>query len=202
MATAGSNTDPLGSGEPSGATYANNLTLLGEFQQQNQDLLAPTGASNLNAASGNLANVAQYEQGILSGDRQQILATEAPEISQILKSYDTTRKAQAELEPRGGGRSATLNELPYQEAGDVNKLIEQARPQAAQTLSQVAGEQAQIGESAESLFASNVNSSLSFLIGKAGVQLDSATLQSEQGAQLGQAIGLALPELLTLATGT
>ena len=54
MPTAGSNTDPLGSGEPSGPSYANNLTLLGVNQAQG-NTATPLGNQNVTNASGNLA---------------------------------------------------------------------------------------------------------------------------------------------------
>ena len=197
MATAGSNTNPLGTGEPSGASYANNLTLLGVDQAQ-ANVANPVGNTNVLNASSNLATAANYDLGILSGDRSKILATEAPEISSLLSSYDAARKSSGELAPRGGGRSAYLNELPYKEAGDVNKLVEQARPAAAKNLTQTADAQAYLGESEQQTVANGVNSSLQFLLGKAGVQLNSAQLQSQQGAGIGEALGQALPQLLSL----
>ena len=199
MATAGSSTDPLGSGEPSGASFANNLTLLGVNQEQNQ-FAGPAGNAGVQAAQSNLNTAANYDLGILSGDRSKILATEAPEIGSILSSYDTARRAAGELTPRGGGRSETLNELPYKELGDVNKLIEKARPEAANDLSRVAGEQAVVGTSEQQLASSDVQNSLDFLLGKAGAQLNSAQLQGEQGASIGAALGQTAAQLIMLGS--
>jgi hypothetical protein len=197
MATSGSSTDPLGSGEPSGPSFANNLTLL-SYNNQQADTANKAGNTNVSNASGNLSAAANHDLGILSGDRSQVLAAEAPEISSLLSSYDSARKSTAELAPRGGGRSEQLNELPYKEAGDVNKLIETARPQAAKDLTQVAGEQTYLGTSEQGIAANDVNSSLSFLLGKADVQMNSSILQGQQGQQMGQALGQAIPQLLTM----
>lgn len=197
----GSASNPLGR-TPSGnqaSTFANNLALLG-YNQGQADIANPLGTANATAASGNLAAAGNYDLGILSGDRSQILATEAPEISSLLSSYDAQRKAAGQLEPRGGGRSQDLNELQYKEAGDVNKLIEQARPEAAKNLTQVAGAQTYLGTSEQQLASQDVNNSLQFLLGKAGVQLDYSKFNAGQGQALGQAIGSALPGLITLLT--
>ena len=195
----GSMSAPLG-GAPYGdqsKTFANNLALLG-YSQQQTDLANPVGNANVVGASGSLSTAANYDLGILSGDRSKVLATEAPEISSLLSSYDAARKSAGQLTPRGGGRSATLNELPYKEAGDVNKLVQQARPEAAKNLTQVAGAQTYLGTAEQSQASSDVNNSLQFLLGKAGVQLDQAKLQGEQGQALGASIGAAIPELMTL----
>ena len=146
-----------------------------------------------------LVQVVNPTAGILSGDRSKILATEAPEISSLLSSYDAQRKAQGELQPRGGGRSAYLNEQPYKEAGDVNKLIERARPEAAKNLTQTSEAQSYLGQAEQGLALSDVQSSLQFLLGKAGIQLDSAKLQGEQGAAMGQAAGSTAAQLVMMA---
>lgn len=190
-------TNPLG-GRPYGdqsSSFANNLFLLGQNQQQ-QQFATPAGEANVTAAGGNLAQTADYEKGILSGDRSKILATEAPEISSLLSSYDAARKSAGQLAPRGGGRSEILNELPYKEAGDVNKLIQKARPEAAAALEKTATAQGLLGESEQSLANQDVNQSLNFLLGKSGVQLQSAQLQGQSGAAIGQAIGQLLPLIL------
>jgi hypothetical protein len=196
----GSTANPLGGapGTNPASSYDNNLYLLGENQQQAQNTAQPVGNQNVGAASTNLGAAANYDLGILSGDRSQILATEAPEISSLLSSYDAARKSAGQLTPRGGGRSAELNELPYKEAGDVNKLVESARPEAARNLTQIANSQALLGEGEQQIASNDVQSSLSFLLGKAGVQLNEAQLQSQQGQLLGQSVGAALPQLLTL----
>jgi hypothetical protein len=190
----------LGQGEPSGPTGANNLTLLG----YNQDQIVGTqavGNSLVSSAESGLGDVQNYETQILSGNRGDILSAEAPEISSLLTSYDSQRKAQAELQPRGGGRSATLNEQPYKELGDVNKLIESARPQAAQQLTQTASAEGYLGAEEQGIAANDVSTSLNFLLGKTEVQIDAAKFQGEQGQALGNSIGAAIPELLALAGG-
>ena len=212
----GSAANPLGGapGTNPASSFDNNLYLLGQNQQQNQGLLNPQGAANVTSASGNLdtaatqlKNVAAYDTGILSGNRETVLATEAPEISSMLASYNQQRQAAGQLQPRGGGRSAFLNEQPYKELGDVNKLIESARPAAAKDLTSassaltgVANAESYLGTAEEQLAANNVSTSLNFLLGKSGVQLQSAQLTQQNGAALGASIAQLLP-LLTAGAG-
>jgi hypothetical protein len=195
-----SNPDPLG-GKPAGdqsSTFANNLYLLGANQQQ-QQVAGPTGNANVGAATTSLGAAANYDLGVLSGDRSQILATQAPEISSLLSSYDAQRKAQGELNPRGGGRSAFLNEQPYKELGDVNKLVESARPEAAKNLTQVGEAQSYLGTQEQQVASADVQNSLNFLLGKAGVQLNYDQFNAQQQQALGSAAGGAAAQLLMLA---
>jgi hypothetical protein len=196
----GGSVKPLG-GTPYGdqsSSFANNLYLLGLNQAQ-QQFATPTGQQAVTDASANLSKAAQYDTGLLSGDQSTVLSTAAPEISSLLTSYDNSRKAAGELTPRGGGRSEILNELPYKEAGDVNKYIQQVRPQAAKDLTQVATAQDYLGLEQEQLASADVNNSLNFLLGKAGIQLDQAKLAGEQGQALGQSVGAAAQMALMAA---
>lgn len=191
--------DPLG-GTPYGdqsKSYANNLYLLGQNQALDTTAL-PTGQQQVQAGVTNLGQVANYDLGILSGNRGTVLQTEAPEISSMLAGYDQSRKAAAQLAPRGGGRSQFLNEQPYKEAGDVNKLIQQARPQAAKDLTQVATQQATIGQQQEQLAAQDINNSLQFLLGKSEQQLNWAKFDAQQSSALGSAIGGTITQLATM----
>ena len=195
--------DPLG-GTPYGdlsSSYLNNAYLISGPVQQQSEFAGQVGNQNVVQASANLSDAANYDLGVLSGNRGTVLATEAPEIGSILSSYDTARKAAGELTPRGGGRSATLNELPYKEAGDINKQIEQARPQAAQNLSDVAGKQAALGSTEQNLSQSDMSTTLDFLLGKSANQLDWTKFDTANGAALGQSIGSAAAQLLSLIPG-
>ncbi len=190
-------TNPLG-GRPYGdlsSSYLNNNYLIGELQKQST-VAAPTGNAQVSAAASNLGQAGAYESGILSGDRSTVLATAAPEISSLLSAYDNSRKAAGQLTPRGGGRSQILNELPYKEAGDVNALVQKARPQAAQQLAKVGEAEGYLGATEQQLAQNDVNSSLSFLLGKAGVQLDWAKFNQANSQDLGKAIGQAIPQLI------
>jgi len=194
-------TNPLGGrayGDQS-QSWNNNLFLLGQLQNQT-GVTTPTGATNVENATGNLGQAAQYESQILSGDRSTVLSAAQPELSSLLSSYDSARRAAGQLQPRGGGRSQILNELPFREAGAANELIQRVRPQAAKELTATASAQGYLGAEEQSLSQQAISTSLSFLLGKAGIQLDSARLQGEQGQALGAAIGQAIPQLLQLLT--
>lgn len=173
-------------------SWGNPWADVGALQTQSEQFLGPQGQQNLTGGQRNLGSVANYDLGILSGNRNQILATESPEISSLLADYDRTRKAASQLQPRGGGRSALLNELPYKQVGDVNQLIQQARPRAAQQLAGVGAEQASIGLSEQELFSQNVGTTLSYLLGKGGLDLEKQQLNGQLGQAIGQAAMMAL----------
>jgi hypothetical protein len=193
----------LGTGAPYGdqsSSFSNNEYLLGVNQAQQQQA-TPLGQQNITGATQNLAQAGKYQSDILSGNRETVLGAQAPEISSLLTSYDTARKSAGQLTPRGGGRSQILNELPYQEAGQVNQVIQKARPEAAKGLTQTAEAQGYIGATEQQIAAADVSNSLQFLLGKSAQQLNWAQFDAQQSAALGQAIGQAIPQLLALGAG-
>src|ERR1700690_2771485 len=69
------------------------------------------------AATSALKQPLNFFQALLSGDRNTIMSALSPEISSLTASYDTGRATAESFAPRGGGRAAALEELPFQKAG-------------------------------------------------------------------------------------
>jgi hypothetical protein len=92
-----------------------------------------------------LASPEQYYQNILSGDKAAMEQAVAPETSSILDQYRGKRAQMAKLGPRGGGTAEAVAGSQFGQAGDVAKVLQTARPQAAQGAQQVAGQRAQTG---------------------------------------------------------
>src|SRR5947208_1730502 len=101
------------------------------------DIESIAGVSDLRGGRLGLGESAKYYEGILSGDRQKALETVAPEAGSILSAYDTAKRAASEFSPRGGGRNAALQELPYRESGDITSLLQKVRPEAAKELTAI-----------------------------------------------------------------
>lgn len=59
------------------------------------------------------------------------MSTLSPEVSSLSSMYDTGRKTAEEFAPRGGGRAAALEGLPFQKAGQIESLIGGARERGA-----------------------------------------------------------------------
>src|SRR5213592_1781670 len=103
-------------------------------QAQTQGLAA--AGPLLSLAPRTYGPVMDYWSRILSGNRGEMTSALAPEIEQIGQGYGTQTQAAANLMPRGGGRATLLSQLPYQQMGDIQRLMQTARPQAAQGLLQ------------------------------------------------------------------
>lgn len=100
---------------------------------------------NLPKASDALSSVGNFFQALMSGDRNAILNVLAPEVDTLTSQYDTGRKTAEEFAPRGGGRGAALEELPFRKAGEINKLVQGAHSAGASGLTSVASLFGQLG---------------------------------------------------------
>lgn len=74
---------------------------------------------------------------ILSGNKNLMAEATAPENATILSQYDTARRQIRELAPRGGNKGQAIAESYFQQAGDMTKVIENLRGNAAQTLASI-----------------------------------------------------------------
>lgn len=93
-----------------------------------------------------LAAPEQYYQNLLSGDKAAMESAVAPETSSILDQYRGKRSQMAKLGPRGGGTNEAIAGSQFGQAGDVAKVLQSVRPQAAQGATQVAGQRADVGK--------------------------------------------------------
>lgn len=140
--------------------------------------LLPQAEAGLGAAN-------RYYAPLLSGNRQAMMEAIAPEANTIISQYDTAKRAASEFAPRGGGRTATLAELPFAESGAITNLLNTVRPNAA-------GATADIGKTygalASSLLTRNTGAASSLL----NYSLQSRGQSFNQAEQIGGSIGTLL----------
>jgi len=166
------------------------ITAGGEASKQ----LMPIGTNLLTKGAQTYQPALDYWRGILSGDRGAAFSAAAPEISRIAEGYEGTRQAQANLVPRGGGRSSLLSQLPYQQMRDQQTLLQQARPEAAKNVMAAGTQIAQTGSTA-------INSAIQALYGttSAGRELlDYAQTKKAGDIEEGRTIG---KSILDIASG-
>lgn len=156
-------------------------------KQQGADYWLPQAKESLEPA-------ANFWRGLLSGDRNAIMRAIAPEASTVLSQYDTARKTMAELAPRGGGRAESMAEMEWQKAGDLNRLIQRARPEAARELTAIGAQQAGVGENLLSMAGGSFGQQLNYLLAK-GDQ------SARQYGQLGYSLGRLLNVILGAGKG-
>lgn len=122
------------------------------------DIYSSEGLSALQRGGKLLEQPINYFSKLLSGDRQSMLSAVAPEVNSIVGQYDTAKRAAAQFSPRGGGRIQQLENLPYQQQGQITGLLEQVRPEAAQALTKISGMLQQLGIDESALGASEIRS--------------------------------------------
>jgi hypothetical protein len=95
-----------------------------------------SGQNLLNMGQGNTAAGTSFFNTLLNGNRQQATQALQPDIDRIRQAQQGTLQAVSTLMPRGGGRSGTLFQLPFQGNAQIQSLYNGIRPAAANTLTQ------------------------------------------------------------------
>jgi hypothetical protein len=123
-----------------------------------------------------------FFQSLLSGNRNEIMSALSPSISTLSSEYDTGRKTAQEFAPRGGGRAAALEEEPFQEASQIESLVQGAQTEGAQGVASIASELADIGLGEMGVSSTTASNAFN------QIQTAKEDVQSE-GASAGSAVG-------------
>lgn len=135
------------------STTTDRGTQLGSWGQ-----LGNLGGYGTNQGEKNTNQAADFYSDILSGDPTKQAAAIAPEASVIEGQAEQQKKTQSEFGNRSGGTNATDQMIDTNAKSSVQNLINSLLPQAAAGLTQIGGEQLNLGESAESTLASDTES--------------------------------------------
>jgi len=146
---------------------------------------------NLPKAGETLSTVGNFFQALMSGDRNAIMNVLAPEVDSLTSQYDTGRKTAEEFAPRGGGRGAALEELPFRKAGEINKLVQGAEDKGAAGLTSISSLFGQLGLG--ELSGGNTAANSAFSNTQAAKEN-----QQQQQAAAGQAVGSLIALLVGL----
>jgi hypothetical protein len=173
---------------PSSPTFQREQQLGDLSKEASFDTLLPESQQMLSAAEGDLSAPTKYYSELLSGNRAEMSAAEAPEINEITGQMQQQKQNISKFTPQGGGQTTELSQLPFQTEGQVTNLLQQARPQAAQGLTQIAELQGQLaGQTAnEALGFTNTASSAN------ATDIDALLGKASQAMPGQQAIGSAL----------
>ncbi len=103
------------------------------------------GNDTVNSGLNTLNDPKNYFASILSGDPTRMAAAAAPAISAVRANYDNAAKSVSQLQPRGGFRSTTMAELPFQKSAQINNTLLAQQPAAATSLANIGTGVAGIG---------------------------------------------------------
>lgn len=173
------------------------MSFLGKLFGAGPDNYQKTAYNQLNAASQNASNTGMgflgdsstnfkaptsYYSSILSGNPASVSEALAPQINQLQSAFQQNKQQVDQFAPMGGGRSALYAQLPFQKASAITNLISQARQNAAQGLSNIAGTEGGLGANLLGVSAGAAGASGQ----QAGI---SHQFEYNSGNQIGQAIG-------------
>lgn len=143
---------------------SNELFPTAQNMLENGQTVGGTAGNFLNNASGTfdqakagLAPAMDYWTKILAGGKEANQAL-SPQIQAIQGGYAQARNNLNQFGPQGGGRSALMASLPFQQARDVSNLRATLTPQAGQQINALAGTLGGIGQ-AQGGIGTNLNSS-------------------------------------------
>jgi hypothetical protein len=138
--------------------------------------------STIPTATNALTTDLSFFEALLSGDRSTIMSVLSPEISTLTSQYETGRETSESFAPRGGGRGAALEELPFTESNQIEQLVQGARATGAAGVSSIAQLLGELGLG--ELSAGNTAASSAV-----GEQQTAQQISAQTGAASGQAIG-------------
>ncbi len=110
-----------------------------------------TGATALNSGLNHIAPVANWFQTILNGNKAATLNQMQPQIQQVQGGQRTALNTANTLNPRGGGRSSTLFDLPFEAQKEIAGQYAGARAGAPAGLQGAATTEGALGASAGEL---------------------------------------------------
>lgn len=177
-------------------TFLNQLGQLQTGATEAAGQLRTAGTGLVSGGQETMRAPVDYWSKILRGDRGAVLSAVAPEVRQIETGYEGARRG-LELMPRGGGRSALMSQLPFEQQRDVSTLIQGARPVAAQALLGAGQGQQQIGAGLLSSSAQQLQAAT-----QAGRELlQQQELQRQRDIATGQSIAQPIFDWLTKGAG-
>lgn len=176
-------------------TGINQLIGAGDTGFKTAEGLQPYATNFLQKGTDTFAPSVDYWSRILSGDRGEIMNAVGPEVGRIAAGYQSAARQVGQFAPMGGGRSTLLAELPFQQNRDISSLIAGLRPQAAEKLSGIAAQLANLGLDAEQIIGAllqGIRSGGSELanIGmkSRGITAASTLAGAQGGAEIGRSI--------------
>jgi hypothetical protein len=147
------------------------------------------GQQNLQMGQQNTGQAGNYFNTLLNGNRANTTAMLQPDINRIQGAQQGTLQSASTLMPRGGGRSGTLFQLPFQGNQQIQSLFSGARSGAAGQLGQLGLGQGGLGANLFGQATGGLNSA-----NTANDSLVKAALEKQKQSQgiaggLGQGVG-------------
>jgi hypothetical protein len=122
--------------------FLNSITNMGA--QQGSDVFSAGQGAYQKGMQG-FDPAMQYWQSILSGNKSEMESAVAPEKESIMDRYRATKKGLAKRGSRSGGTNEAVASAGFSEAGDIGRMFQTLRPQAAKESAGLADSYAKLG---------------------------------------------------------
>lgn len=190
--TAAGGTAAAGALESGGASSGQQSTL-----NSISSYAVPTGETNVNAGTSALNQSLGYYESLAEGG-QAATQAEGPQISSLASQYRQAANQISQFAPRGGGTSSTLEQAPYNLAGQITSLLQTGQQTGASAV-------ANIGQSLLSSGINLLGTGSGAASSSGSLALSSAQLTDQVLGSLGSSLGTLLgAEVLggNLSSGT
>lgn len=135
-----------------------------------------------------IQNALNYWNTLLHGDRTAMSTALAPEVSQIGQGIASATDTTSQFAPRGGARTTTLANLPYNQQGQVSSLYQTLRPAAATAVGQLGTQAASLGSGFLSGSTAAANDAASNYLNMVGVLEGLRQNQQRTAANIGSGL--------------
>lgn len=152
-----------------------------------------SGRNRIEEGQQTLNPAESYFRRLLSGDQNELMSAVAPEIDNISSNFAAVRRMIAD-QPRGGGKTSVLAQLPVQQAQSVSNLISGARRQAPEGLQAISNARtgAGIAQMGQGLNAAGTSASLGLYGRQQDIQNSWKTFFKQLGLNAAQGLGEAI----------
>lgn len=170
---------------------------LTQFLRSTSNLMGSSGAGALQQGGNVFSNALSsfeapfnYYSNILAGDPAATSAAIAPDVANIDKVFGGAEKSVGQGAARGGFRSASMAELPFQKAGSISESVLKQRGGAAAALTQISQMIAALGASQEGLGAGLLGATEQGQLARRGQNLQEDQKWTQLFGDLGKSVGL------------
>jgi hypothetical protein len=116
-----------------------------KHQSEAQSYALGEGKETLADFESTLALPKDYWTKLISGDHDSMMETLGPEVGALENAYQNQARSNAEFNPRGGGEIAQNTALQSEKFRSIADMVSKIRPEAADSLSQIASLLANLG---------------------------------------------------------
>lgn len=148
-------------------------------------------------ADESMALVTDYFRKLAGGDAAAVAQATQPQRARVIDQYDTARNAIANFGPRGGGSTSASAMSRISQANQISDITAGAQADGADKLANIGMAQEGLALSAEQLASADMNTLISAVLNREGLDAQKSAGKGQMAAGLAQGLGTLLGLFLT-----